>query len=337
MLPNEIAFAKIKAPPVPAGQRMRARECIEHYVNRANRELGARLPMPTCSFDLRGKTAGQAYYTQNHVRLNAILLVENFDGFLHRTIPHEVAHLVAHAKYGDGISAHGDEWQRVMRAFGLEPSRCHSFDTSNAAVASVLYRHQCACKTFNLSARKHAAGLLGNLSCKACKHTLQYTGEARIEGDWQRLAPAPTTAPVPAPPRVRKSAKASRRQPAAPVAPARPVRPAPAPVDGPSAPMLNYMQSLARSLGWSLPPEALKVRRVASEFIDKAKAAVQARGAATGRTTIKTPTKVGGAPFPPTEKQLAYAQAIAKRKGLVIAEDVLGSKLAISAWIDANK
>ena len=326
MLPNEIAFAKVKAPPVPSNLRVKARECIAQYVERANRELGARLSMPTCSFDLRGKTAGQAYYRQNHVRLNAVLLVENFDDFLSDTIPHEVAHLVARAKHGNGIASHGIEWQRVMRAFGLEPERCHSYDTGNSAVGTALYKHRCACNTFTLSPRKHNSAMRGNLTCKTCKHRLQFTGEARIDGEWRQIAAAPSGQPVP-----------FLRTPVAPPKPAaRPALPLkPTPADGPTAPMLSYMQNLARSLGWAIPPEALKFRRSASEFIDRAKAAMQARAA----THPDRPSPVSGdaPPAPPTEKQLAYARSIASRKGLTIPSTTLASKQAISAWIDANR
>jgi hypothetical protein len=99
--------------------------------------------------------------------------------------------------------------------------------------------------------------------------------------------------------------------------------------------MLNYMQNLARSLGWAIPPEALTVRRSASEFIDRAKAAMQARAAT---PPPDRPSPIGGAtPTPPTEKQLAYARSIASRKGLTIPPATLASKQAISAWIDANR
>jgi hypothetical protein len=91
------------------------------------------------------------------------------------------------------------------------------------------------------------------------------------------------------------------------------------------------MEDLARGLRWTIPAEALKSRRAASEFIDRAKAAREASRPA------GSPAAPGVPPVePPTEKQLAFARSIASRKKLAIPAEALPNKRAISAWIDAN-
>lgn len=170
-LPCEIAFSKTTAPAVAPGLKLASRERIAQCVQMAH-ALGVPLPMPTVSFDLRGREAGQAYWRRNHVRLNSVLLAENPEEFIKHSIGHEVAHLVTLTKHGEGISPHGDEWQAVMQAFGLEPLRCHRFNTSNSAVGGS-FPFVCGCAIeHTLSARRLKAGLDGRFMCNECKSIL---------------------------------------------------------------------------------------------------------------------------------------------------------------------
>lgn len=349
MLPVEAPISKTKAPPVPAAIRQKARECIAHYVARANREQRVPLKMPTCSFDLRGNVAGRAHLQNNHVQLNAVLLVENLEHFIADTIPHEVAHLVTHVKHKGRADNHGAEWQAVMRAFGLKPTRCHSLDTSNSSTATVLYEYRCACDFHELTPRTHPSGLKGTRYCKKCKYVIQFTGRVKQPGgEWKQEAPPPTTSPQPfkktksAQPRPGKF-HITLRIPGVTFVPrtSRPASsPPPANPNAPTERMLSYIQDLARSLKWPIPPQAYMDRRAASEFIERAKAARVAKPSpvtATVPTTDLTKPQTAPMVAPPTEKQLLYAQSIASRKKLTIPADVLASKRAISAWIDANK
>jgi SprT protein len=341
MLPAEATLSKVDAPPVPTAIRQKARECIARYVERANREQRIPLKMPTCSFDLRGTTAGRAYLGENHVQLNPVLLTENFESFLSDVIPHEVAHLAAYVKWN--VRDHGEQWKSVMRAFGLKPNRCHSLDVSNSSTASVLYRHRCACKTHDLTPRTHPGALKGTRYCGKCKHTLQFTGMVKERGGkWEQVESASTTPPKP----MSKHKAASRKpvggfrlvfktSPSTGVPPRKPVSPAvPTGSNAPTPAMLRYMQDLARALQWAVPAEALRDRRAASEFIDRAKTAKEARSA---QSPTGQPQPAAPVVEAPTEKQLSYAQSIASRKKLTIPADVLASKRAISSWIDANK
>lgn len=65
------------------------------------------------------------------------------------TIRHEVAHYIQFEYYsyrGYKIQPHGWEWQYVMRnVMGMEPKRCHSYDTSVTKVKRQV-RHEYSCK-----------------------------------------------------------------------------------------------------------------------------------------------------------------------------------------------
>lgn len=119
----------------------------------ARQVFGRDFEAPKVTFDLRGKTAGAANYAANHIRLNDVLLRENQETFINRTVPHEVAHLLAFALYGSRISAHGPEWKNVMRRLGETPSRCHTYDTTNATVRRVAkFSMFCACREHQVTA-----------------------------------------------------------------------------------------------------------------------------------------------------------------------------------------
>jgi SprT protein len=294
-LPREIDFSRTRAPAVDAALKLAARQRLAQCVQLAH-GLGIRLPMPTVSFDLRGRTAGQAYWTKNHVRLNAVLLTENPSAFIARTVGHEVAHLAARVKYGEGIDPHGPEWQAVMVAFGQDPSRCHSYDTANAAVGGT-FTFVCGCaKPFQLGARQRKRGLRGDYRCRKCK---------------QVLRPADDTAEPAAPPPAKPSPRATT--PASPATPrqAGPAIPAARP---PTDAMVRYARDLAARAGLALPAAVLKDFALCSQFIEQ--------------------TKQAPAVVPPTARQLAYATQLATRLGLPLPKATLASRNALSAWLD---
>jgi len=87
------------------------------------------LRLPSYSWRLGGRCAGRAYYRPNEIGLNWKLFCDNTPDFISDTIPHECAHLIAYQIYGGGISGHGYHWKHVMLSLGLEPIRCHNYDT----------------------------------------------------------------------------------------------------------------------------------------------------------------------------------------------------------------
>lgn len=234
MPPKEVPFSRIRSPAVPADVRLRARQRIAECVGLVNAKLGISLPMPTCSFDLRGRSAGQAWPQKNHVRFNAVLLVENEAYFMASTIPHEVAHLAAPMKWGFRIRPHGPEWQHTMRALGATPSRTHQLDVRNAAVGLVM-DFRCACRArVTLYGKQARLAKAGQAYCKRCKHDLLPVLATKAQ---------PGVALVPdSQSRVDKPAM-------------------------PTVPQLAYARDLARKLRIEIPAEALASRETMSLWI----------------------------------------------------------------------
>jgi SprT protein len=140
------------------------------------------LPGASIDFSLRGRCAGQACLEQNNqtsLRINLKLLAENTDDFLLQTIPHEVAHLVVNwqaRKKRVRPRPHGIEWQAVMQAcFGLEPRRCHSYETTPARVVARPFFYRCHCRQHHLTSIMHKRISRGDHAlCKQCKAPLQF-------------------------------------------------------------------------------------------------------------------------------------------------------------------
>lgn len=304
-LPREIDFSKTRAPAVVPALRLAARERIAQCVRLAQ-ALGVRLKMPTVSFDLRGKTAGQAYLNKNHVRLNAVLLNENAANFIEQIVGHEVAHLATHCKYGPDVDGHGPEWRGMMVAFGLEPNRCHSLDVTNSAVGKT-YAFMCGCTKHALSARRYHKALRGAYKCNRCKKVLKPADPEASTASKPAATRNPAVTPTP---RLPTKPPVRPPVPPAPTPPARPAARLPTPA------MLQYAQSLAARTGLKLPPGVLQSFTACSQFIEQA--------------------KQHQTPVPPTEKQLAFAHSIAKKIGAVIPATTLASRTALSAWLDQN-
>ena len=105
---------------------------------------------PLIDFRLRGMTAGKAWLTKNKIQYQPVLLGDNAQDFLARTVPHEVAHIVAWEVFGD--NGHGNGWKAVMRAFGVtDVTRCHSYDVSKVANQQKRIPYRCNCKVHQLS------------------------------------------------------------------------------------------------------------------------------------------------------------------------------------------
>lgn len=120
---------------------------LEQGIALIKAKYGVTLTMPEVRYDLRGTTAGQAFYKTWIIRLNTVLLLENVDDFIERTVPHELAHLACDKIYPEAHvrariagritkrEPHGPKWQEIMRALGVaEVTRCHSYDVTNSKV-----------------------------------------------------------------------------------------------------------------------------------------------------------------------------------------------------------
>lgn len=135
---------------------------------------------PRLRFDLKGKAAGKAYPRTNEIRLNLILMDENFTDFIKTVIPHELCHLWKQ-QLGLPGGPHGENWQRLMRRMGIdEPQRCHQYDTSRAGVRKMRrFPYLCDCREYKMSATQHRRARQGTTyRCRKCKAPLKPKEEA---------------------------------------------------------------------------------------------------------------------------------------------------------------
>lgn len=107
----------------------------------AEAKYNTKIVFPSVVYTKRGSTAGTADYGKWQLNFNPVLLVENGDAFIDRTVPHELAHLIVHQVFpqayertfrGQKRDVHGRYWQNVMHVLGADATRCHSFDVTNA-------------------------------------------------------------------------------------------------------------------------------------------------------------------------------------------------------------
>ena len=146
-------------------------QSVEYYINLASNKLNHTFKIPEISYNLRGTTAGQAWYSKWLIKINMVLLTENFDDMIQNTIGHEVAHLIARSISNYRIKPHGHEWKSVMRLLGLNPTRCHNYNTDNSKVRTVK-RIPYVCETcgmdYNLTKIRHNKILKG-VKYRCCK------------------------------------------------------------------------------------------------------------------------------------------------------------------------
>jgi len=165
----------------PEALEREARVRCEAYLRRAEALYGHRLPRPEVRFDLRGTAAGLATRDGRLIRFNRQLLLENGSAFLDEVPAHEVAHVAAYVLFGPRIRPHGPEWQALMRAFGVAPRRCHSFDTRHSATRRQRrFTYRCACRRHALTTTRHRRIQRGLMSyrCRRCGEALEFVAEA---------------------------------------------------------------------------------------------------------------------------------------------------------------
>ena len=140
---------------------------IDQCIATIEKKYNVKFKKPAVHYNVRGTTAGKAWYTKWIVGFNPVLLNENVDDFIARTVPHEIAHLAtelvyphAHrAGFGKKRSPHGMEWASIMTVLGADASRCHTYNVENARVRRVnTYSYMCGCcgHKFEVGPKRHA-------------------------------------------------------------------------------------------------------------------------------------------------------------------------------------
>jgi predicted SprT family Zn-dependent metalloprotease len=188
---------------------------IEQNYLAAESHYNREFKRPTIKFAKRGRTAGTANPSTNTLNYNTILLMENQDDFVARTVPHEVAHLIDAnvnpknferdvVRGRNGMlkvtkrDLHGKSFKFIMTTVlgCADGSRCHSYDTTNAAVKRDRIRHTWKCdncgSVMNLTTHKHKIMLQNKYKYRprtarcGFTHTFTYVG---VKG---RTAPIPS-------------------------------------------------------------------------------------------------------------------------------------------------
>jgi len=151
-------------------------QCIakaEEMVQRVNSVFKTNLNVPKLTFDLRGRSAGCAYYGIDHIKINPIIMKENPDHIVNVTVGHEVAHLAANKIFK--TRGHDRTWKHVMCKIGLDPKRTHNLDVSNATVRKITRMPvKCSCRTHMISSimiNRMKKGTV-SYSCKFCGECL---------------------------------------------------------------------------------------------------------------------------------------------------------------------
>lgn len=148
---------------------------ISEVLNRKGRSIN--IPQIKINFKNLGRTAGHAFQRTNVLEFNTILLKENADKFIERTVPHEVAHLITAWIFPLAKKPHGKEWKSVMKMLGVKDStRCHDFDVTNSTLRKVerKFKYQCKCQIHMMTAitnNRLKRGL--TYYCKKCRTQLK--------------------------------------------------------------------------------------------------------------------------------------------------------------------
>lgn len=162
------------------------REFAENNVKKAlaigASKLNIHIPFEGVQFFKKSRTAGYVQpMTSSLVYLNLELVKQNRQHFEKDTIPHEVAHLFARKLQVlnnlPAEGAHGKTWKMIMRrVYGLEPTRCHSLDTTGIGKKVSKYRYICSCMKHSVSAVSHKKVQAGEKSyrCGKCYKTLTF-------------------------------------------------------------------------------------------------------------------------------------------------------------------
>ena len=141
------------------------KERLTELQNLATEKWG-RVPI-SISISLTGRVAGRATPVYDNgiltgnINLNFVLMMENLEEFLKRTIPHEMAHIYVCQRDKNQMTRfnHGHDlfWQNTCYELGMtEVTRCHNYDTSNTArnTQKFEYRLSCGC-TFSVGLKIH--------------------------------------------------------------------------------------------------------------------------------------------------------------------------------------
>ena len=158
--------------------KIKVNQRIDELDEMTTRKWGSgAVPEVSLDYGLKGHVGGRANYLKEEIQINYYLLDKYEDDYIEQTIGHEYAHLVAWKYFGRAVigKPHGRHWKAIMRSLGLEPKRCHNYETKAARRTRT---HSCECsrcgKRFELSTIRFNRILRGTrYLCPKCKGRIE--------------------------------------------------------------------------------------------------------------------------------------------------------------------
>ena len=156
----------------------RYNECYE-----IAKQAGYDLPKIDIEWNLKGTVAGMfcVRFARKYFSVNLELAKNNLEDYLKQTVPHEFSHYIVNAVAAKNIyekpKAHGQQWKNTMvRVFGLDPLRCHSYDTSQLTGRHEKpYIYKCLCQEHHMTKLLHRRMVAGQKRmCVCCKTTIYF-------------------------------------------------------------------------------------------------------------------------------------------------------------------
>ena len=170
----------VSVEPIGVEQRRQVLARTVDFIERAEDIFGRRFERIPVLFDLRGTTAGMYRIVgrRRSIRYNPWIFSKYYEENLRDTVPHEVAHYIVHAVYGDRrIRPHGRQWLDLMARFGADPGVTFNLDLEGIPQRrQQTHAYRCECRVHELSTTRHnrIQRGAGGYQCCFCRGDLVY-------------------------------------------------------------------------------------------------------------------------------------------------------------------
>ncbi len=166
--------------PIGNSQRQLVLAHTDFFVKQAEDIFERRFKRIPVLFDLSGTTAGmfRLHGRRREIRYNPWIFAKYFEENLRDTVPHEVAHYIIYATFGDqGIKPHGQQWRDLMTCFGADPGVTFNMDLEGVPQRRQrTHPYRCDCRLHELSTTRHnrVQRRRGEYLCRYCDSLLIY-------------------------------------------------------------------------------------------------------------------------------------------------------------------
>lgn len=173
--------------PVPRELKNRVSEKLENCISLFYNYCGFELEHPDVYYNVGGTSGGTAIPYHNVIELNPHILLSQTERYLNRTVPHELAHILARRYFQDvcgyKVTSHGKYWKITMRIIGVpenEITRCHDYQIKHKIKRQRKWAYTCGCvKIMSISTTVHNRIQKKGTKyrCRLCKEPLVFSGK----------------------------------------------------------------------------------------------------------------------------------------------------------------